>query len=79
LTREPQMGDLETLWRCSRRWGFMCTYWGGGDLEQLRHCLSVLITSAIETVKRDESETWQEIEFRLEVSRATNVAHIAMY
>jgi len=35
------------------------------------------ITSAIETATRDMiQKTWQEIEFRLDVSRATNDAHI---
>jgi DNA-binding winged helix-turn-helix (wHTH) protein len=52
----------------------------GATLEQLRHCLSVLITSTTEIVTRDMiQKTWQEIEFRLDVSRATNVAHIEMY
>jgi len=38
------------------------------------------ITSAIETVTQDMiQKTWQEIEFRLDVSRATNGAHIEMY
>ena len=38
------------------------------------------ITSAIETITRDMiQKTWQEIEFRLDVSRATNGAHIEMY
>ena len=38
------------------------------------------ITSAIETVTRDMiQKTWQEIKFRLDVSRATNGAHIEMY
>jgi len=38
------------------------------------------ITSAIETVTRDMiQKTWQEIAFRLDVSRATNGAHIEMY
>ena len=38
------------------------------------------ITSAIETVARDMiQKTWQEVEFRLDVSRATNGAHIRMY
>ena len=37
-------------------------------------------TSAIETVKRDMiQKTLQEIEFHLNVSRATNGAHIEMY
>ena len=38
------------------------------------------ITSAIETVTRDMiQKTWQEIEFHLDVSRATNCAHKEMY
>jgi len=38
------------------------------------------ITSAIETVTRDMiQKTWQEIEFSLDISRATNDAHIEMY
>ena len=38
------------------------------------------ITSAIENVRRDMiQKTWQEIEFGLEVSRATNNAYIEMY
>ena len=38
------------------------------------------ITSAIETVTRDMiQKTWQEIEFSLDVSRATKGAHIEMY
>ena len=38
------------------------------------------ITSAIETVTRDMiQKTWPEIEFRLDVSTATNGAHIEMY
>jgi len=37
------------------------------------------ITSATETVTRDMiQKTWQEIEFRLDISRAINVAHIEM-
>ena len=38
------------------------------------------ITSAVETVTRDMiQKTWHEIEFRLDVSRATNGARIEMY
>ena len=38
------------------------------------------ITSAIETVTRDMiQKTWQEIEFRLDVSRATKGAHTEIY
>ena len=49
-------------------------------LEQLRHCLSVVIISAIETVTRDMiQKTWQELELRFDVSRAIKGAHIEMY
>jgi hypothetical protein len=49
---------------------------GGGDFGTV----ASLITSAIETVTRDMiQKTWQETEFRLDVSRATNGAHIEMY
>jgi len=38
------------------------------------------ITSATETVTRDMiQKTWQETEFRLDVSRVTNGAHTEMY
>ena len=38
------------------------------------------ITSAIETVTRDMiQKTWQETEFHLDISRATNVAYTEMY
>ena len=44
------------------------------------HHLQERITSAIETVTLDMiQKTWHEIEFRLDVSRATNGAHIEMY
>jgi len=37
-------------------------------------------TTATETVTRDMiQKTWHEIDFRLDVSRATNSAHIEMY
>ena len=43
-------------------------------------CMQERITSAIETVTRDMIEkTWQETEFRLDVSRATNGAHTEIY
>ena len=50
--------------------------------EKIRHIqhLQERITSAIETVTRDMiQKTWQEIEFRLDVSRATKGAHIEMH
>ena len=86
-----------------RRWGDVqaggesCAHAGEQvTLEQLCHCLSVLIvyaekirniqhlqeriTSATETVTRDMiQKTWQEIGFRLDISRAINGAHTEMY
>ena len=48
-------------------------------IRNIQH-LQERFTSSIETVTRDMiQKTWQEIEFRLEVSRATNVAHNDMY
>jgi len=48
-------------------------------IRNIQH-LQERITSAIETVTRGMiQKTWQEIEFRLDVSRATNGAHIEMY
>jgi len=48
-------------------------------IRNIQH-LQERITSAIETVTRDMiQKTWQEIEFRLHVFRATNGAHIEMY
>ena len=47
-------------------------------IRNIQH-LQERITSAIETVTRDMvQKTWQEIEFRLDVSRATNGAHIEL-
>jgi len=44
------------------------------------HHLQERITSAIETVTGDMiQKTWQEIEFRLDISRDTNGAHIETY
>jgi len=48
-------------------------------IRNIQH-LQEMITSVTETVIRDMiQKTWKEIEFRLGVSRATNVAHIEMY
>jgi len=48
-------------------------------IRNIQH-LQERITSAIETVTRDMIQiTWQEIEFRLDVSRAKNCAHVEMY
>ena len=63
--------------------------WNGKELsknivyaEKIRNMqhLQERITSATETVTWDMiQKTWQETEFRLDVSRATNGAHIEMY
>jgi len=51
----------------------------GEKIRNIQH-LKDRITSAIATVTRDMiQKTWQEIEFRLDVSKATNGAHIEMY
>ena len=48
-------------------------------IRNIQH-LQERITSVIETVTRDMiQKTWQEIEFCLDVSRATNGAHIEIY
>ena len=48
-------------------------------IRNIQH-LQERITSAIETVTRNMiQKTWQEIEFRLDVSRATKGACIEMY
>ena len=48
-------------------------------IRNIQH-LQERITSAIEAVTRDMiQKMWQEVEFRLDVSRATKVAHIEMY
>ena len=49
------------------------------EIRNIQH-LQERITSAIETVTQDMiQKTWQQIEFRLDVSRATNGAHIEIY
>ena len=48
-------------------------------IRNIQH-LQERFTSATETVTRDMiQKTWQESEFRLDVSRATNGTHIEMY
>jgi len=48
-------------------------------MRNIQH-LQERITSAIETVTRGMiQKTWQEIEFCLDVSRATNGAHMEMF
>ena len=60
-------------------WGYIKNIVYAEKIRNIQH-LQERITSAIETVTRDLiQKTWQEIQFRLNVSRATNVAHIEMY
>ena len=60
-------------------WGYIKNIVYAEKIRNIQH-LQDRITSAIETVIRDMiQKTWQEIEFRLYVSRATNGAHIEMY
>ena len=78
MTREPQVGDFETLGRCSDLspldfflWGYIKNIVYAEKMRNIQH-LQERITSATETVTRDKiQKTWQEIEFRLDVSRAT--------
>ena len=60
-------------------WGYIKNIVYAEKIRNIQH-LQERITSVIETVTRDMiQKTWQEIEFRLGVSRATNSAHIEMY
>jgi hypothetical protein len=60
-------------------WGYIKNIVYAAKLRNIQH-LQERITSAIETVTRDMiQERWQEIEIRLDVSRATNDAHFEMY
>ena len=61
------------------QWGYIKNIVYAEKIRNIQH-LQEMITSAIETVTRDMiQKTWQEIEFCLGVSRATNGAHIEMY
>ena len=60
-------------------WGHIKNTVYAEKIRNIQH-LQERITSAIETVTRGMIQrTWQEIEFRLDVSRSTNSAHIEMY
>ena len=73
----PRSPDLSPLDFCL--WGYFKNIVYAEKIRNIQH-LQDRITSAIETVTRDITQkTWQEIEFRLDVSRATNDAHIEMY
>ena len=69
--------SLHLIFSCGGTLRTLYTY--AEKIRNIQH-LQERITSAIETVTRDMiQKVWQEIEFRLDVSRATNVAHIEMY
>ena len=60
-------------------WGYIKNIVYVEKIRNVQH-LQERITWAIETVTRKMiQKTWQETEFRLDVSRATNGAHIEMY
>jgi len=72
--RSPDLSPLDFfLWRYIKNIVY------AEKIRNIQH-LQERITSDIETVTRDMiQKTWQEIEFRLDVSRATNGAYIEMY
>ena len=60
-------------------WGYIKNIVYAEKIRNIQH-LQDRITSATETLTRDMiQKTWHEIEFRLDVSRATNGAHIEIY
>ena len=72
--RSPDLSALDFF-----LWGNIKNIGYAEKIRNIQH-LQDRITSATETVTRDMiQKTWQEIEFRLDVSRATNVAHIEIY
>ena len=72
--RSPDLSPIDFF-----LWGYIKNILYAEKIRNIQH-LQDRITSAIETVTRDMiQKTWQEIEFRLDVSRATNGAHIEMY
>jgi len=73
----PQSPDLSPL--DFFLWGYIKNIVYAGKIRNIQHPQES-ITSAIETVIRDMIQiTWQEIEFRLDISRVTNGAYIEMY
>ena len=72
--RNPDLPPLDFF-----LWGYIKNIVCGEKIRNIQH-LQERITSAIETVTRDMiQKTRQEIEFHLDISRATNGAHIEMY
>jgi len=77
ITWQPRSPDLSTL--NFFLWGYIKNIVYAEKIRNIQH-LQERITSAFETVTRDMiQKTWQEIELGLDVSRATNGAHIEIY
>ena len=73
-TRSPDLSRLDFF-----LWGYIKNIVYVEKIRNIQH-LQDRITSAIETVTRDMiQKTWQETDFRLDVSIATIDAHIEMY
>ena len=73
----PRIPDLSPL--DSFLLGYIMNTVYAENIRNIQH-LQDRITSAIEKVTQDMiQKTWQEIEFHLDLSRATNGAHIEMY
>ena len=72
--RSPDLSPLDCF-----LWGYIKNIVYDEKIRNIQH-LQERITSAIETVTRDMiQKTWQEIEFRFDVCRATNGTHTEMY
>ena len=72
--RSPDLSPLDFF-----LWGYIKNIVYAEKIRNVQH-LQDRITSATETLTRDMiQKTWHEIEFRLDVSRTTNGAHIEMY
>jgi len=72
--RSPDLPPLDFF-----LWGYIKNSVYAEKIRNIEH-LQDRITSAIETVTRDMiQKTWQEIAFRLDISRSTDGAYIEMY
>jgi len=72
--RSPDLSPLDFF-----LWEYIKNIVYAEKIRNIQH-LQENITSAIETVTQDMiQKTWLEIEFILDISRATNSAHIEMY
>jgi len=72
--RSPDLSPLDFF-----LWGYIKNIVYAEKIRNIQN-LQERITSIVETVTRDMNQrTWQEMEFLLDVSRATNGAHIEIY